>query len=223
MIKKAISEFIGTFFLIFFGCASIILNRITNTGVVFVGLSFGITLIVMINLFGKISGAHFNPIISFTFFIMNQIKFIEFVLYTIFQILGGIISCFFLVLIFGRNFFHTELMVENIITSNTDLTPIGIIVVLEFIFSFIIMFLYTKVTINGKIKDKFAPFFIGFIYFVSSIFLINIDRIGLNIIRILIPSLYNFKFDYVLYYLAGNGIGTFLGGISYHFFNKANR
>ena len=68
MIKKGIFEFIGTFFLIFFGCGSIILNNIRNSGALLVGLSFGITLMAMIYISSKVSGAHFNPAISFTFF-----------------------------------------------------------------------------------------------------------------------------------------------------------
>lgn len=223
MIKKIVAEFIGTFFIIFLGCGTIILNNIRNIGAIAVGLSFGITLMAMIYLFGKISGSHFNPAVSFTFFVMGQIKILELLLYIISQFFAGILACFFLVLIFGKNFIYTKLSVENMISSATDLSPIGIVVIIETILSFIIMFLYTKATNNGKIKSKIDAFFIGSIFFVSVIFLTNINNIGLNTIRIVVPSLYNFKFEYIFYYLGANWTGTFLGGISYYFINKLKK
>ena len=223
MIKKGIFEFIGTFFLIFFGCGSIILNNIRNSGAFLVGLSFGITLMAMIYISGKVSGAHFNPAISFTFFVMGEIRFAELIVYTISQLLGGLLSVFFLVLIFGRNFNYTELYVENSIISATDLNENGIIIILEFIFAFIVMFLYSKATIDGKIKSKFAPFFIGGIFCIGAAFLVNIDKAGLNVVRIIVTSLYNFKWQYFIYYICAHWVGTFLGGITYSFVNQLKR
>lgn len=220
MIKKIIAEFIGTFFIIFLGCGIIILNDIKNIGIVSIGGAFGITLMVMIYLFGKISGANFNPAISFTFFIMGELKIIELIFYIISQLLAGLVASFFLILIFAQNFRSTILFVNQDIASLTDFNPIGIIIIPEIIFSFIIMFLYAKVTRNGKINSKRSSFFIGGMFFISTIFLISIDRIGLNSIRIFIPSLFNFSWKYIFYYLSANWIGTFLGGISYYFINK---
>ena len=60
--RNYIQEFLGTFFLIFIGVGSIILNDITgNMSNLFIGITFGLTVMVIVYLFGHKSGAHFNP------------------------------------------------------------------------------------------------------------------------------------------------------------------
>ena len=60
--RNYIQEFLGTFFLIFIGVGSIILDDITgNMSNLFIGIIFGLTVMVIVYLFGHKSGAHINP------------------------------------------------------------------------------------------------------------------------------------------------------------------
>lgn len=61
-----IAELIGTYFLVFAGCAAIVVN--TNMGGVVtlpgIAIVWGLVLMVMIYSLGHISGAHFNPAVT---------------------------------------------------------------------------------------------------------------------------------------------------------------
>ena len=53
---------------------------------------------VMIYIFGRVSGAHFNPAISLALFIRQKLSGMEFGLYVVAQIVGAFLGCLFFVL-----------------------------------------------------------------------------------------------------------------------------
>src|SRR5210317_802064 len=66
--KKLFAEFFGTFWLVFGGCGSAIFAAaFPELGIGFAGvaLAFGLTVLTMAYAVGHISGAHFNPAVSF--------------------------------------------------------------------------------------------------------------------------------------------------------------
>ena len=68
MDKKLVSEFIGTFILVFAGCGAIVVETLTGAlGHVGVTLTFGFAVTALIYTFGHISWAHFNPAVTISF------------------------------------------------------------------------------------------------------------------------------------------------------------
>jgi MIP family channel proteins len=62
------AEAIGTFALVFAGCGAIMVDAKTGElGHVGVAISFGLVIMVMIYALGHVSGAHFNPAVTFSF------------------------------------------------------------------------------------------------------------------------------------------------------------
>ena len=53
-------------------------------------LATGAALIVLILIFGSISGAHFNPVVSLSFALQKELKWTECMIYSVVQIGGGI-------------------------------------------------------------------------------------------------------------------------------------
>ena len=53
-------------------------------------LPTGAILVVLITLFGPISGAHFNPAVSMVFALKGELPWREGILYSVAQVLGGI-------------------------------------------------------------------------------------------------------------------------------------
>ena len=62
----------------------------TATALLANAIATGATLYVIITIFGPISGAHFNPVVTLVMFFRRQISSSKSIAYVIFQILGGI-------------------------------------------------------------------------------------------------------------------------------------
>jgi len=92
-----IVELIGTFFLTAVVIGSGIMAENLSQGndaVALLGntISTGAILFVLIKSFSSISGAHFNPVVSFIFFIKKELTLPTFLKYITFQFLGAFLS-----------------------------------------------------------------------------------------------------------------------------------
>ena len=91
--KKLVAEFIGTFWLVLGGCGSAVLAAsFPELGIGFVGVSlaFGLTVLTMVFAVGHISGAHFNPAVSFGLWAGGRFDKKDLLPYIGAQVLGGI-------------------------------------------------------------------------------------------------------------------------------------
>ena len=103
--QKYVSEFIGSFFLVLTVVGSgIMADRLSrDDGITLLGnaIPTGLTLVVIISIFGPISGAHFNPVVSLIFWFKRIISLMDLVAYVLFQIIGAIFGCLAANIIFG--------------------------------------------------------------------------------------------------------------------------
>ena len=91
--KRALAEFIGTFWLVFGGCGAAVLDAaFPQFGIGFVGvaLAFGLTVLTMAYAIGHISGCHLNPAVSVGLFMGKRFPGGELAHYIIAQVLGGL-------------------------------------------------------------------------------------------------------------------------------------
>lgn len=219
MLKKLSAEFTGSFFIIFFGFTSIINNFYNQTiGNFIIALSFGVSTLIAVYLFQKISKALFNPALSFSFFLTGEINLKEFLLYSLSQFLGSLCAMILLAFLFSKNINLTLPVVNGQIAGNSDLGNASIIIIVEFISAFLLTFAYML----KKDKNKFL--IIGFVVFLSSLVFFNVDGIGLNPIRVLIPSIFTLKFTNTFFYITGIFLGSISGGLlSHRFFYKIKK
>lgn len=90
-IKKYSAEFIGTFVLTFMGCASaIFLGAETAGGHLAVALAFGLSIVSMAYVIGRVSGCHINPAVSLSMLLDKRLSLSEFIGYVIAQVAGAI-------------------------------------------------------------------------------------------------------------------------------------
>jgi aquaporin Z len=91
--KRAVAEFIGTFWLVFGGCGSAVLAAaFPQLGIGFYGvaLAFGLTVLTMAFAIGHISGCHLNPAVSIGLMAGKRFPASELPAYVIAQVIGGI-------------------------------------------------------------------------------------------------------------------------------------
>ena len=90
LVYKALAEMGGTFALIFVGGASIILTERHILPPISIPMAWGFMVFFMIIALGHISGAHFNPAVTFAFVIAKRIPASQIWFYWASQIMGGV-------------------------------------------------------------------------------------------------------------------------------------
>ena len=109
--KKLFAEFLGTFWLVFGGCGSAVFAAAyPELGIGFLGvaLAFGLSVLTMAYAVGHISGAHFNPAVSFGLWAAGRFEGRNLLGYIIAQLIGAIVAAGILFLILsGKPGFET--------------------------------------------------------------------------------------------------------------------
>ncbi len=89
-LRPLTAEFIGTFGLVFIGAGSIVVNEASGAlGLLGVALAHAIVLSVMVTALMRISGAHFNPAVTFGLWLANKIEAKDAGLYVLTQLVAA--------------------------------------------------------------------------------------------------------------------------------------
>jgi aquaporin Z len=146
--KKYITEFIGTFFLVF-----VIGMAVLGGKGDFAPLAIGSTLMVMIYAGGHISGAHYNPAVTLAVLIRGKISVAEAIIYMIMQIIGACVAS--LIVMYLMNDKIAEQAVEMANNSKGLLA--------EFLGTFALAYVVLNVaTAKGTSGNSFYGLAIGF-------------------------------------------------------------
>ena len=182
-LKKYTAEFIGTFALVFAGTGAIMINdisggAITNLGI---GLVFGLIIMTMIYALGEISGAHFNPAVSFGFWLAKRLPSSELLPYICSQVLGALSASIFLKMIFPQ---HKTLgaTMPHFVSAGGDF-------LLEAILTFFLMFVVIHVSQGAKEKGLMAGVAIGGMVALEAIFAGPVTGASMNPARSLAPAI----------------------------------
>ena len=92
--KECLAEFIGTLFIVFFGCGAAINNSHGNEFKP--ALAFGLAVFISIHLTSPISGAFLNPALSLAATIIGRLGLARMILFVLVQCLGAICGAFLL-------------------------------------------------------------------------------------------------------------------------------
>lgn len=96
--KKYVSEAIGTFILVLFGCGAAVLAG-ADVGFLGIALAFGLALITAAYFIGGISGCHINPAVSVGMYAAGRMETKDLIGYVIGQFAGAFVAGFVLLLI----------------------------------------------------------------------------------------------------------------------------
>lgn len=164
--KKLFAEFFGTFWLVFGGCGSAVFAAAyPELGIGFLGvaLAFGLTVLTMAYAVGHISGAHFNPAVSFGLWAAGRFEAKNLWGYILAQLLGALVAAGTLFLILsGKPGFET---VGGFASNGYGaLSPGGFSMTSVLIAEFVLTAFFLFIILGSTSKDapsKFAPIAIG--------------------------------------------------------------
>ena len=92
-LRPLTAEFIGTFGLVFIGAGSIVVNEASGAlGLLGVALAHAIVLSVMVTALMRISGAHFNPAVTFGLWLANKINAKDAGFYVLTQLVAAVVA-----------------------------------------------------------------------------------------------------------------------------------
>jgi len=95
--KSYWAEFLGTFTLCFAGQGAIVMQQAAGTNnLLVIAVAHGLALAVMISALGALSGGHFNPAVTFGFWVTRRISLTSAITYWVSQLLGAIAASFLL-------------------------------------------------------------------------------------------------------------------------------
>jgi aquaporin Z len=119
----------------------------------FIGMAMGGTAVGIINsAWGKKSGAHINPAVTLVMFLLKKIPAADAVFYMLFQIIGGTLGVYLIVLLFPAYMQHPA--VEYVVTIPGKAGVTGALAG-ESIIAFILMFI-TLFTSNTTYKNQIS-------------------------------------------------------------------
>jgi len=201
--KQYAMEFIGTFFLTL--AISLVGNPIT----------VGLMLMAMIYVGGHVSGAHFNPAISFACFIHNRMQLAEMGMYIVAQSLGAIGALWFFMIV-TNNTFALDMVPES---------PLFGPMMIEALMVLVLCWVYLMMNVSNRYKDT------AIAGIVLGLTLMAIASAGslFNPAVAIASLLCNFikegsfgDMTSVLVYIAGPLLGAFASSFIYNYFKPSD-
>ena len=205
--KKYISEFIGTFSMIFCGTGAMTVNEVTGGDVTHVGIAitWGLIVMAMIYAFGETSGAHFNPAVTIAFAYAKKFAWKEVPKYIIVQVLGALTASLILWYLFPSS----EYLGATIPT-----VDVGRAFVMELLLTFFLMVVIINVSSGSKEIGIIAGIAVGAIVLLEAMFAGPITNASMNPARSIAPAIVAGKMQHLWMYILAPILGAILAVIS---------
>ncbi len=207
LMKKYISEFIGTFSMIFCGTGAMTINEVTGGEVTHVGIAitWGLIVMAMIYAFGETSGAHFNPAVTIAFAYAKKFSWKEVPKYIIAQISGAFVASFILWFLFPAS----ETLGATIPT-----VDVWRAFVLELLLTFFLMVVIINVSTGSKEIGVVAGIAIGAVVLLEAMFAGPITNASMNPARSIAPAIVSGNLQHLWMYITAPILGALLAVVS---------
>ena len=205
--KKYISEFIGTFSLIFCGTGAMTVNEVTGGDVTHVGIAitWGLIVMAMIYAFGETSGAHFNPAVTIAFAYAKKFAWKEVPKYILAQVLGAFLASFILLFLFPKSEF---------LGATIPTVDVWRAFVLELLLTFFLMVTIINVSTGSKEIGVIAGIAIGGVVLLEATFAGPITNASMNPARSLAPNIVSGNIQGLWLYMFAPILGALLAVVS---------
>ncbi|WP_371924091.1 MIP/aquaporin family protein [Aquimarina sp. Aq107] len=203
MMRKYISEAIGTFTMVFCGTGAMTINEVTGGDVTHVGIAitWGLIVMAMIYAFGDISGAHFNPAVTIAFAYAKKFQWKEAPKYILSQCIGAIAASSILLFLFPESEF-----LGGTLPSFDALKAF----ILEILLTYFLMLVIINVSTGSKEVGMMAGIAIGGVVLLEAMFAGPMTNASMNPARSLGPALLSGHWEHQWLYMTAPIIGAIL-------------
>jgi MIP family channel proteins len=205
--KKLISEFVGTFALVFIGAGSVATNYISDGALGLVGIStaFGLVVMAMIYATGHISGTHINPAVTIALVATKKVDAKDAVPYILSQLAGAAVAGLTLRLIYPTAVAGVNLGTTGLGTN----VGFGTGVLVEAILTFLLVFTIFGAAVDKRAPAGFAGFAIGMVVLFDILVGGPLTGASMNPARTFGPALASgYWVNHLVYW-----IGPIIGGV----------
>ncbi|MGZ4035387.1 MAG: MIP/aquaporin family protein [Bacteroidia bacterium] len=208
--KKYISEIIATFFLVFVGTGSVIIDHISNGKITLAGISIitGAIVSVMIILFGSLSGAHMNPAVTIALARKGEIQKKDIFPYILAQGIGAFAGSLLLKILFSNS------------TTLGETLPSVNIYIAFLIEVGLTLFLMLVILIVSAKTYSYSAWIIGATVAIGIFIGGNYSGGSMNPIRSLSPAILNHNVGTVWIFLTAPFIGALIALSLFNLFKK---
>jgi aquaporin NIP len=203
------AEFIGTFALVFAGAGAIMVDDKTEAlGHVGVAIAFGLVIMAMIYAVGHVSGAHFNPAVTFAFALTRHFPWARALAYWCAQLVGAVSAAALL-----RASLGDIAQVGATLPSGSQ----GQAFLWEAVMSSFLMFVILAVATDTRAVGEAAALAIGGTIALDAMFGGPVTGASMNPMRSLGPALVSGDLHALWLYILAPVVGASLGGLAYQF------
>ena len=207
--RPLVAEAIGTFALVFAGCGAVMVDAKTHQlGHVGVAISFGLVIMFGIYAVGHVSGAHFNPAVTFAFALTRHFPWPRAVAYWSAQVVGALVAAALL-----RASLGDIADTGATLPSGSDAQSF----LWELVMSGFLMFVILAVATDTRAVGEAAAIAIGGTIGLDAMFGGPISGASMNPARSFAPAVVSGNLHALWIYLLAPVIGASLGGLAYQF------
>jgi MIP family channel proteins len=207
--RALVAEAIGTFALVFAGCGAIMVDQKTRQlGHIGVAISFGLVILFGIYAIGHISGAHFNPSVTFAFALSRHFPWSRAVGYWGAQVTGALAAAALL-----RASLGNRADVGATLPSGSQ----GQAFLWEGLLTFFLMFVIMAVATDTRAVGEAAAIAIGGTVGLDAMFGGPITGASMNPARSIGPALVSGNLHALWLYVVAPIVGASLAALAYQF------
>lgn len=214
LFKRLVAEFIGVFALCFIGimAISVASGDSGSAALVQVAFAHGLAIAVMVAALGAISGAHFNPAVTFAFFVARRMDLPTTFAYWVAQLAGGLIAAVIIAVLFDA----------GTVAGGTPQVAGGVTmpqaVVLELITTFFLALVVLGTAVDPRAPKYVFPLAIGLTIVMDILAIGPLTGAAMNPARVLGPAIASGTWGNHWVYWVGPLLGGGLAGALQQFF-----
>ncbi len=211
--RANLSEFVGTFALLFVGTGAIIVNDSSANALTHLGVSlaFGLVIMAMIFAVGPIGGAHFNPAVTVAFWLTGSFPASKIFPYIISQLAGALLASLSLRLL---------LPAHPTMGATIPTIPPFHAFIFEVVLTFFLMFVISNVALGSKSQGETAAIAIGGTVAFCAIFAGPLTGASMNPARSIAPAIVAGIWREQWIYLTAPFIGAGIAAATWRYLNR---